>query len=71
MATTVSTRQRNPTLERHIKEHRAEVARFRADHGDPIAAFRSFVRKTFTPEALNGAYEEYLNGGRGDRSTGD
>lgn len=39
-------------LERRIKEHKAEVARLRAELGDPQEAFSAFVRSHFTLEAL-------------------
>lgn len=55
----------NPTLDRHIEENRAEVARFRAEHGDPAEALRAFIRETFDREAVIEAYEEYLNEGHG------
>ena len=50
----------SPSLERRIEGNRAEVARFRAEHGDPAEALDRFIRETFSEEALIDAYEEYL-----------
>lgn len=65
MNTKVSMHRPNPTLDRHIEEARAEAARFRAEHGDPVEALHAFIRETFDREALIETYEEYLNGDRG------
>jgi hypothetical protein len=46
-------------LERHIAEHHREVARLRAEFGDPDNAWRRFVRETFDRDALIATYEEY------------
>ena len=58
-------------MDRHIEEHRAEVARFRAERGDPAEALDAFIRATFNREALIEAYEEYLNGDRGSPEPDD
>ena len=71
MVTKVSTHRPNPTLDRHIEENRAEVARFRAEHGDPAEALDAFIRATFNREALIETYEEYLNGYRGSPEPDD
>ncbi len=39
-------------LERRIEEHKAEVARLRAEIGDPREALSAFVRAHFTLEAF-------------------
>lgn len=39
-------------LERRIAEHKSEVARLRAELGDPREALSAFVRSHFTLEAL-------------------
>ncbi len=39
-------------LERRIEEHRAEVARLRAELGDPREALSAFVRSHFDLEAF-------------------
>lgn len=65
MAVKDQTHLHNPTLDRHIEESRAEVARFRAEHGDPAAALDAFIRATFNREVVIEAYEEYLNEGHG------
>jgi hypothetical protein len=41
---------RNERLERRIEEHKAEVARLRAELGDPREALFAFVRSHFTFE---------------------
>ncbi len=39
-------------LERRIEEHKAEVARLRAELGDPQEAFSAFIREHFDLESL-------------------
>lgn len=53
MATvTPSTTKLSERLERRIEEHKAEVARLRAELGDPRDAWFAFVRSNFTFEAF-------------------
>ena len=60
MTIELTTRGPSPTLLRRLEERRAEIARFRAQHGDPGAALHAFMRETFDEAALIEAYEEYL-----------
>lgn len=39
-------------LEERIKQHKAEVARWRAEHGDQDEALNRWVQENFTREAL-------------------
>jgi hypothetical protein len=55
----------SPTLQRRIELHRAHVAQWRAEHGDPAAALARFMRETFSEEALAETYEEYVRAGHG------
>jgi hypothetical protein len=55
----------SPTLQRRIELHRAEVARLRAEQGDPAAALARFMRETFSEEALAETYAEYVRAGHG------
>jgi hypothetical protein len=50
----------SPHLQRRIAEHREEVARLRAKFGDPTEALARFVRETFSAEALDETYREYV-----------
>jgi hypothetical protein len=53
----------SPTLQRRIALHRAEVARMRAERGDPAAALARFMRDTFSEEALAETYADYVRAG--------
>ena len=44
-----------PALQRRIAEHRAEVARLRAELGDPEEALSAFVREHLDRDALAAA----------------
>ncbi len=46
-------------LDRHISEVRAEMVRFREEHGNPEEPMRKFMRETFDPEALEQTYREH------------
>ena len=59
-AVATTTRQLSPAeiLERRIKEHREEVARFRERYGDPAVAMAAFLREAFSAEAFLETYRE-------------
>src|SRR5215204_3919898 len=54
----------SPALQRRIALHRTQVARRRAEQGDPVAALAQFMRVTFSEEALAETYADYLRAGR-------
>ena len=60
MATKPADARFSPALADLIEEHRAEVARLRAEFGDPEEALSAFVREHFDPDALVLAYESML-----------
>jgi hypothetical protein len=53
----------SPQLQRRIAAHRAEAARLRAELGDPSEALSRFVQETFSAEALDETYREYVEAG--------
>jgi hypothetical protein len=53
----------SPALQRRVELHRAEAARLRAERGDPVSALASFMRETFSEEALAETYAEYVREG--------
>jgi hypothetical protein len=62
VATKALTARPLPSLEQRIAAHKEEVARFRAEHGDPAEALDAFIRETFDRGALIRTYEEYMAG---------
>ena len=60
MATKPADARFSPALADLIEEHRAEVARLRAEFGDPEEALSAFVREHFDPDALALAYDAML-----------
>lgn len=52
-------------LERRRAEHQAEVVRLRARFGDPEEALSSFIRNTFSYEALLATYLDEMEGEEG------
>lgn len=65
MAAKVAKPPEPTAIERRLQEHQAEVARLRAEFGDPAEALDAFIRENFTREAVIEAYEEYLSGKHG------
>lgn len=49
-------------LQRPIDEHRTEVARLRAEFGDPVEGPAAFVREHFDEAALTETVREVLEG---------
>lgn len=50
----------SPPIEARIAAHREEMARYRADEGDPEEALRGWVRTVFDRDALIQTYDEYM-----------
>ena len=65
MAAKVAKPPEPTAIERRLQEHQAEIARLRAEFGDPAEALDAFIRETFNREAIIETYEEYLNEGHG------
>ena len=54
---------RSPLLDRLIARQRKEAEEIRAKYGDPEEFLRRVVRSSITPEGLEEAFQESINGG--------
>lgn len=62
MAIETQTTQLSPLLQQRLAEHRAEVARLRAELGDPLEGLAAFAREHFTEAAMRETLREVLDG---------
>jgi hypothetical protein len=58
----MQTSTRSPKLDRLIARQRQEAEEIRAKYGDPEEFLRTVVREIFTPEGLEEAFQDSING---------